>query len=79
MPIKSHISVAQSPAREKKTYLNVSDVFLDSTVLDGLMPLSKLKAFGLSECGDAVVEFAIHILESASVFCRVAFDVVVEV
>lgn len=44
----------------------------------GLAPLSKLKVFGLSECGDAVVELAIHNLESAIVFCIVVLVVVEE-
>ena len=36
-----------------------------SAVLDGFVPLSKLNAFGDSECGEAVVEFANHNFESA--------------
>lgn len=45
------------------TYLSVSFPLPVSAVLDGFV-LSKLNDFGLSECGDAVVEFAIHALES---------------
>jgi hypothetical protein len=47
----------------------------ESAVLEGFTPLSKLKVFGLSECGDAVVELAIQILESV-VFCKFTFVVV---
>jgi hypothetical protein len=50
-------------------------VLPESAVLDGFVPLSKLNVFGLSECGDAVVEFAIHNLESVIVFCMVVFVV----
>lgn len=39
-----------------------------SAVLVGLVPVSKLNGFGLSECGDAVVELANHSLESAAGF-----------
>lgn len=61
------------------TYLKVSDELLaESAVLDGLVPLSKLNVFGLSECGDAVVELAIHNLESLIVFCKVELVVVEE-
>lgn len=64
---------------KSKTYLKVSDELLaESAVLDGFVPLSKLKVFGLSECGDAVVEFAIHNLESEIVFCMVVLVVVEE-
>jgi hypothetical protein len=54
----------------RKFHLKVSDAFADelSAVLDGLAPLSKLKDFGLSECGDAVVELAIQIFESVKAF-----------
>lgn len=49
------------------THLNVSAWLLPvSAVLDGFVLESKLNVFGLSECGDAVVEFAIQILESDS-------------
>lgn len=44
-------------------YLRGSTVFI-SAVLVGFVPVSKLNAFGLSECGDAVVEFANHNFES---------------
>lgn len=60
------------------TYLKVSEVLPESAVLDGFVPLSKLNVFGLSECGDAVVEFAIHNLESLIVFCMVVLVVVEE-
>jgi hypothetical protein len=60
------------------SYLNVSDVLPESAVLDGFVPLSKLNVFGLSECGDAVVEFAIHNFESVIVFCMVVLVVVEE-
>lgn len=61
------------------THLKVSDALLpESAVLDGFVPLSKLKVFGLSECGDAVVELAIHNLESVIVFCIVVLVVVDE-
>jgi hypothetical protein len=54
----------------KNTHLRVSDAFPESAVLDGFVALSKLKAFGLSECGDdAVVELAIHNFESTIAFC----------
>lgn len=43
----------------------------ESAVLVGFVPLSKLKVFGLNECGDTVVEFAIQSLESVIVFCSV--------
>lgn len=39
-----------------------------SAVLVGLVPVSKLNGFGLSECGEAVVELANHNLESAAGF-----------
>lgn len=53
-----------------KSHLKVSDELPESAVLDGFVPLSKLNAFGLRECGDdAVVEFAIHNFESAMLFC----------
>lgn len=45
-------------------YLRGSAVF-KSAVLVGFVPVSKLNALGLSECGDAVVEFANHNFESA--------------
>jgi hypothetical protein len=66
--------------KPQNTHLNVSDELLpESAVLDGFVPLSKLNVFGLSECGDAVVEFAIHNLESVIVFCMlVVLDVVEE-
>lgn len=35
-----------------------------SAVLVGLVPVSKLKGFGLRECGEAVVELANHSFES---------------
>lgn len=35
-----------------------------SAVLVGLVPVSKLNAFGLNECGEAVVELANHSFES---------------
>lgn len=58
------------------THLNVSDALLpESAVLDGFVPLSKLNVFGLRECGDAVVELAIHNLESVIVFCMVVLVV----
>lgn len=60
-------------------YLKVSDALLpESAVLDGFVPLSKLNVFGLSECGDAVVELAIHNLESVIVFCMVVLVVLEE-
>lgn len=64
----------------KVTHLKVSDALLpaESAVLVGLVPLSKLNVFGLSECGDAVVELAIHNLESVIVFCIFVFVVVEE-
>jgi hypothetical protein len=59
------------PKREKlvNAYLSVSTGF-ESAVLVGFVPLSKLNDFGLSECGEAVVELAIHSLESHR-FCIV--------
>lgn len=49
------------------SYLNVSAWLLPvSAVLDGFVLESKLNVLGLSECGDAVVEFAIQFLESDS-------------
>lgn len=48
----------------------------ESAVLVGLVPVSKLNCFGLSECGEAVVEFANHNFESVAVFCTAAVDVV---
>lgn len=49
-------------------------------MLDGFVALSKLKAFGLSECGDdAVVEFAIHNFESTIAFCIFTLVVVDDV
>lgn len=63
----------------EESYLKVSDeLFPESAVLDGFVPLSKLNVFGLSECGDAVVELAIHNLESVIVFCMVVLVVVEE-
>lgn len=37
-----------------------------SAVLVGFVPVSKLNAFGLSECGEAVVELANHNFESVA-------------
>lgn len=63
----------------QNTNLNVSAELPESAVLDGFVPLSKLNAFGLSECGEAVVELAIHSLESLMVFWMVlCVDAVVE-
>lgn len=45
-------------------YLSGSATLM-SAVLVGFVPVSKLNAFGLSECGDAVVELANHNFESA--------------
>lgn len=46
-------------------YLNVSAVaLLTSPVLDGFVLASKLNVLGLIECGDVVVEFAVHIFGS---------------
>lgn len=42
---------------------------LVSSVLVGFVPVSKLNCLGLSECGEAVVEFANHNFESVGVFC----------
>lgn len=39
-----------------------------SAVLVGLVPVSKLNDFGLSECGEAVVELANHDFESVAGF-----------
>lgn len=39
-----------------------------SAVLVGFVPVSKLNAFGLSECGEAVVELANQSFESAAGF-----------
>lgn len=64
--------------RPHNTYLKVSAGLPESAVLDGFVALSKLNVFGLSEWGEAVVELAIHNLESVIVFCRVVFEVVVE-
>lgn len=65
-------------ARGEGTHLKVSEELLaESAVLDGLV-LSKLNVFGLSECGDAVVELAIHNLESVIVLGRVVLVVVEE-
>jgi hypothetical protein len=50
----------------------------ESAVLDGFVVLSKLNAFGLRECGEAVVEFAIHNFESVIVFWIFVFVVDVE-
>jgi hypothetical protein len=73
------ISLIQCVVFGKNAHLKVSDVLLpESAVLDGFVPLSKLNVFGLSECGDAVVEFAIHNLESVIVFCMVVLAVVEE-
>lgn len=61
-----------------KTSLNVSAVLPESAVLVGFVPLSKLNALGLSECGEAVVELAlIHSLDSESWFW-IAADVELE-
>lgn len=61
------------------THLNVSAWLLPvSAVLDGFVLESKLNVFGLSECGDAVVEFAIQILESDSCVGIVVAVLVVE-
>lgn len=50
----------------------------ESAVLVGFVPLSKLNALGLSECGEAVVELAlIHSLDSDSWFW-IAVDVELE-
>jgi hypothetical protein len=50
-------------------YLNISvELEPESAVLDGFVVLSKLNALGLRECGEAVVEFAIHSFESVIVF-----------
>lgn len=49
----------------------------ESAVLVGLVPVSKLNCFGLSEwCGEAVVELANHSFESVTVFCTAAVEVV---
>lgn len=51
----------------KNKYLNGSAVLM-SAVLVGFVPVSKLNAFGLSECGEAVVELANHSFESVAGF-----------
>lgn len=51
-------------------YLNGSAVLM-SAVLVGFVPVSKLNAFGLSECGEAVVELANHNFESVAGFVLV--------
>lgn len=48
-------------------YLSGSAMLM-SAVLVGLVPVSKLKGFGLRECGEAVVELANHNFESAAGF-----------
>lgn len=60
-------------------YLSGSTALI-SAVLVGFVLVSKLNAFGLSECGDAVVELANHSFESVVGFDKpVAFaDDVVE-
>lgn len=60
------------------TYLSVSTGLPVSAVLDGFVLESKLNGFGLSECGDAVVEFAIHILDSVKFVGIVAVVVELE-
>lgn len=60
----------------KYTYLSVSTTLPESAVLDGFVPLSKLNVLGLSECGEAVVELAIHNFDSALAFGNVATVVV---
>lgn len=60
------------------TYLRVSTGLPVSAVLDGFVLESKLNGFGLSECGDAVVEFAIHILDSGKFVGIVAVVVELE-
>lgn len=61
------------------TYLNVSAWLPPvSAVLDGFVLESKLNVLGLSECGDAVVEFAIQVLESDSCVGIVVAVLVVE-
>jgi hypothetical protein len=47
-------------------------------VLDGFVVLSKLNVLGLRECGEAVVEFAIHNFESVIEFWMFVLDVDVE-
>lgn len=49
-----------------------------SAVLVGFVPVSKLNAFGLSECGEAVVELANHSFESVAGFV-VAVEPLVDV
>lgn len=59
-------------------YLNGSTALI-SAVLVGFVLVSKLNAFGLNECGEAVVEFANHSFESVVGFDIEAFaDVAVE-
>lgn len=53
--------------KAKNKYLNGSAVLM-SAVLVGFVPVSKLNAFGLSECGEAVVELANHSFESVAGF-----------
>lgn len=53
--------------KKKNKYLSGSAVLM-SAVLVGFVPVSKLNAFGLSECGEAVVEFANHNFESVAGF-----------
>lgn len=73
------VNARERAARGEGTHLKVSEELLaESAVLDGLVPLSKLNVFGLSECGDAVVELAIHNLESVIVLGRVVLVVVEE-
>lgn len=59
-------------------YLSGSTALM-SAVLVGFVLVSKLNAFGLSECGEAVVELANHSFESVAGFdIPVAFADVVE-
>lgn len=61
-------------------YLSGSATGPESAVLVGLLPESKLNCcLGLSECGEAVVEFAMnHCFESVAVLLCTADDVVVD-
>lgn len=52
---------------------------LMSAVLVGFVPVSKLNAFGLSECGEAVVELANHSFESVAGFVVVVVEPLVDV
>lgn len=76
-----HSTAETPPNRQPNTgaYLCGSCTGPESAELVGLLPESKLNCFGLSECGEAVVEFAMnHCFESVGVPCIAVVDVVVD-